>query len=346
MKALRDLPRVLLRYLKALLYGWIVGLARLIRRCRWRRRAAREDRIGERGFSHVHCAPVPERIYRRPDPLIYSQQQLMAEGLGVTWDNPDIQLLRGGVPVSSSELVADEEYEVEITVWNGSTEAPAAGLPVRLSYLDFGIGAAALPVGETTVDLPVKGAPGHPATASLAWRTPPTPGHYCLRAELVWIDDANPANNVGQENTDVVAASSPARFDLTVRNTEKRRRRLRLEADAYTPPPLPPCSEEEQGPDREERDWPEENERRREARRQRRCRKRDTLARHERSRFPIPDGWTVRFDDPEPVLGAEETRKIAVEIEPPPEFMGSQPINVNAFAETGPAGGVTVYVER
>ena len=37
------------------------------------------------GRSSVH---LPSTIYKRPDPLIYSQYFLMSKGLAVTWDNP------------------------------------------------------------------------------------------------------------------------------------------------------------------------------------------------------------------------------------------------------------------
>jgi hypothetical protein len=343
---LRELVRILGRYLRAIFFGWLSGIARILRRCRWRRRADREDRIGERGFSRTPCAPVSRRIYRRPDPLLYSQSYLMAQGLGVTWDNPDIQLLRDGFPVSSHDLIADEEYEVAITVWNGSNEAPVAGLPVKVSYLDFGIGALRIPIEETTVNLPVRGAPGHPATARVNWRTPSTPGHYCLLAELVWADDANPANNVGQENTRVVAATSPATFELAVRNAGKVERQIWLEADAYALPALPLCEPTDAKGEVVELDWLEEDERRRQEQRRRRGRREEALAQHRRDRFPLPEGWTVRFGDQKPLLGADEERLIPIEIEPTAEFHGRRPINLNAFTDSGPLGGVTIYVER
>src|SRR5215212_9149113 len=36
------------------------------------------------------CGRIPDPLIRRPDPCIYSQTYLMAQGLPVTWDNPDI----------------------------------------------------------------------------------------------------------------------------------------------------------------------------------------------------------------------------------------------------------------
>src|ERR1043165_3919071 len=142
----------------------------------------------------------------------------MSMGLAVTWDNPDIQLFRGGVPVSPSDLQPATDYEVRIKVWNGSYDAPAIGLTVELSFLSFGIGLTSTAVGSDTIDLGPKVSATAPAFASITWKTPPTPGHYCLQARLVWPDDANPSNNMGQKNTQVVQAHSPAVVDFAVRN--------------------------------------------------------------------------------------------------------------------------------
>lgn len=82
-------------------------------------------------------------VYRQPDPLIYSQQYLQSLGLAVTWHNPDIHLERPsapGVEVDSNKLDPDTEYVVVAHVWNSSTTAAAVDMPVKLSYLSFGIG--------------------------------------------------------------------------------------------------------------------------------------------------------------------------------------------------------------
>jgi hypothetical protein len=147
--------------------------------------------------------PPPQVVHKRADPLLYSQRYLMSKGLAVTWDNPDIDLYRGGVLVPPGSLEPDTEYDVIVRVWNGSYDAPAPGLPVHLSFLSFGIGTTSTAVGKTYVDLGVKGSAAHPAFAHLTWRTPVTPGHYCLQAFLDWPDDANRENNLGQKNTTV-----------------------------------------------------------------------------------------------------------------------------------------------
>jgi hypothetical protein len=188
--------------------------------------------------SARRCIPVHEKVYRRPDPLIYSQQYLMAQGLAVTWDNPDISIRQAGVAVLPHALLPDTDYEIVARIWNGSTNAPAVHLPVRFSYLSFGIGTLKNAIDETFVNLGAKGSPSCPAFASVKWRTPNAPGHYCLQVELLWSEDANPLNNLGQTNTDVQPLSSPeATFVLAVGNDAKQRRLLRFEADGYEIPP-------------------------------------------------------------------------------------------------------------
>ena len=85
-----------------LLLVWIAGLIGLVRTLvdLWQRQLAQSQ--GTRAKSPVDCLFIPPKIYRRPDPLIYDQYYLMAQGLAVTWDNPDIQLYdKIGNPVSS-----------------------------------------------------------------------------------------------------------------------------------------------------------------------------------------------------------------------------------------------------
>ncbi len=209
----------------------LVALVRLLRPCLTRRPTP--DRPADSGT-------IPERAYRQPDPLIYSQFWLQQRGLAVTWQNPDIHLELGSAPgaaVDSSALLPDTEYRISARIWNGSTDAPAVGVGVELSYLDFGIGGLSVPIGSTDVDLGVKGAAGTPAVATVAWRTPATPGHYCLQANVIWPFDADPGNNLGQHNIDVRPLNSPtARFTVPVRNPGRRPMAVRLGVDAYALP--------------------------------------------------------------------------------------------------------------
>lgn len=260
---------------------------------------------------------VPSWAYRRPDPLIYSQAYLQKLGFAVTWDNPDITVERGGVPVNPHELEPDTSYEVIARIWNGSTSGPAADLPVSVSYLDFGIGTVAVPVGATAVDLPVKGASGCPAFARVPWTTPATPGHYCLQVSLQWPDDAEPGNNLGQSNTDVRPLNSPrATSSFALRNDAGHERRLRLTADAYVIPEPLPCDERPRGE--------------------------QIRHRHDPAAHPVPDDWSVEINPQEADLGPGESVEVGVVVEAPAGFSGRKTFNVNAWAGEELVGGVTL----
>ena len=168
--ALRELfPRLLLTYVALLVLFGLVCLSRLI--ASWWRQLCREasgDPKGQGSVGHQGAprVKVPPSIYKKPDPLIYSQSYLMSLGLGVTWDNPDVHLELGGVAVPSHDLQPATTYGVKANIWNSSMEAPAVNLLVRFYYLSFGIGAARTFIGETHVDLAVKGSPMLPAVAN------------------------------------------------------------------------------------------------------------------------------------------------------------------------------------
>lgn len=335
MKALRALWSFLVFVARTLAYGWLLALIDLLRRlCEILHRLSKRPSGRARKLSPNLCNPISEPAFRRPDPLIYSQGELMALGLAVTWDNPDIVLRRNGVAVPSSQLDPDTEYEVVGRIWNGSTDAPVAALPVRFSYLSFGIGAQSHPIGVTAVSLGVKGGPDHPAFARMLWTTPAVAGHYCLQILLEPVDDSNFANNLGQENTEVGAAHSPAGFEFLLRNTGEREEVFRFELDAYAIPEPPPCGERPSvAPVRPPLGLgmlPQHA----------------VPARHDRASHPVPDGWAVVLDPSEPRLAPDAEITVRVTVTPPDTFRGRQPLNVNAFDERGFVGGVTLYVER
>jgi hypothetical protein len=286
---------------------------------------------------------IPSDIYKRPDPLIYSQYFLMAQGLAVTWDNPDIWLEKvdpanpdkpSGIVVPSHEVNANVEYFVVARIWNGSVDAPAVDLPVVFSYLTFGIGITSTAIGTTKVDLPAKGLPGCPALANIKWRTPPTAGHYCLQVLLIWPDDAEPGNNLGQENVNVKALNSPhAAFDFPVRNATRNREQIRLEADAYTLRARPRCEPKREpvlGPSL----TPQEIARQR----------RNARTEHGKGNFPLPPGWQVKLIPAAFVLAPGETRMVTADVTAPDGFKGEQVINVHAFMGEQLLGGVTLRV--
>jgi hypothetical protein len=306
-------------------------------------------RMGKNEGSHGSCCiDLPPVVLKRADPLIYDQYYLMSMGLAVTWDNPDVQLFRGGVLVSPSDLQPATDYEVRIRAWNGSYDAPAIGLPVELSFLSFGIGATNTAVGSDTVDLGPKASATAPAFASITWTTPPTPGHYCLQARLVWPDDANPSNNLGQKNTQVVRAHSPAVMDFAVRNDAGVRREFHFEADSYVIPPVPVCPPAP-APEPTPRDRAAAATQGRLA--ESKVRWAATLATQGYGRFPLGPGWTVAFEPSHPSLGPDEQINVRATIEPPAVLTGRHAVNVHGFARpagrsTVLAGGVTLLVER
>ncbi len=221
---LRDwLPAMLRLYLLALALLGLIAAAHVGRRlvsklCRKRG----GDPKGQGSESHPpsRVLKLPPRTYKRPDPRIYSQTWLMARGLAVTWDNPDIALFDGAAKAQPHALAPAHAYRIRARIWNGSPEAPAVNMFVRFAYLDFGIGGARTILGETPVDLPAKGAPGLPAIAEMAWTTPATPGHYCVQVEL-------------------------AKFAFTLRNDSPVPRALALRMDAYRIPSPTTCDARE-----------------------------------------------------------------------------------------------------
>lgn len=353
MSVLRALLRLPLRFLLILLYillfRWVLDFIDIIRRLIAKHRRnedLRDDRRGRPLRCRPRCVVVPPAAYKRADPLIYSQQYLAEQGLAVTWNNPDIQLYENGLPVSSSDLKPSTTYEIDARIWNNSLEAPAVGMPAEFAVQSFGVGGALTAIGTQIVDVPVKGAPGHPAHARQTWTTPATPGHYCLKVRLVWADDANPKNNLGQENTNVKTAASPAVFEFPVRNEDTIRKTVQMKADAYRIPPNPPCDRK---PDKKDSD-------RRHAKHRQMGTfvppsERDadwtlTRVRHDPAAFPIPVGWSVRIEPVEFVLAADATQNVTVTITPPDDFRGQQPFNVNAFYGEDLLGGVTLIVAK
>lgn len=304
--------RTFLAYVRVLLYGWVVSLARLLKLLFHHRKHCK---------PRTHCVPVDHPAFVRPDPLLYSQRHLLAQGLAVTYDNPDITLFRNGVPVGSDNLQAGTKYVVQARIWNDSFDAPVVNMPVHFSFLSFGVGMQSNPIGSVTADVGVKGGASQPSFVSMEWTTPAAPGHYCLEVLLDPADDRDRSNNLGQENTNVAAAQSPATFEFSLRNNTGRPQRYRFETDAYRIPPRGPCPPSL--PPLERR-----------------------LEAHRRGQHPVPAGFNVIIQPAAPSLAVDETITVRVTIDPPPEFTGRQPFNVNAYHQHGFAGGVTLIVEK
>jgi hypothetical protein len=162
------------------------------------------------------CVYIPERIINRPDPCIYSQFLLMQLNLPVTWDNPDVAIFLNGVEQYTYDLTVDTEYDVVITVHNSSRDKPALGTRVEVRWIEFGAGAQIRhPIATLTANVPT-----WPGTDNVAtkWRTPASPGHYCIEVELFHPKDGNPSNNRGWNNTQVKAAASEVRTPVRIFN--------------------------------------------------------------------------------------------------------------------------------
>lgn len=336
MKNVKALLHFLAAIVMTVLYQWVLRLMALCEQIRERCRIAEVNSrlpVRQQRAAKQPCVPISDPAYKRPDPMIYAQYYLMKQGLAVTWDNPDIELRQGGVVVPSHQLQPDTVYDVVARIWNNSTEAPVVGLPVWFSFLSFGAGTQSHPIGMTHVNLGVKGGPNHPAFATVKWKTPATPGHYCLQTRFEWVDDINPENNLGQENTDVGAAHSPVEFRFQLRNDSRERRTYRFDVDTYTIPPLDPCGESPPPPP-EPSPW----------------RPPGTVAnvpaKHDRRNYPVPPGWDVTLQPMAPVLAAGDEITVVLTITPPAAFRGRQAFNVHAFHRGGLAGGISVTVER
>jgi hypothetical protein len=162
------------------------------------------------------CVVFPGHVIRKPDPCIYSQFLLMQLGQPVTWDNPDVRILLNGVEQYTYDLTAGTEYDLEITVHNASRDKPADGTTVDVRWIEFGAGAQIRhPIAALLANVPIW--PGT-SVVTTKWRTPDTPGHYCIEVELSHGNDGNPANNRGWNNTQVHAASSPVDRSVRVFN--------------------------------------------------------------------------------------------------------------------------------
>ncbi len=316
--------------LQVIAYRWIFSLIDLCKRAleAWRKFCEFLKLPHPKQEELADCTVVNTPSFHRPDPCIYSQDYLLKLGLAVTWDNPDIVLRKGGVIVTEHDLLPATEYEIDATVWNNSYDAPAFGLKVLFSFLSFGVATVETAIGQTFVNLGVKGGVNHPANARMKWKTPPSAGHFCLKVVLSWIDDANPGNNVGQNNLNVVAPQSPAEFTFRLRNAADREEKFGFEVDTYAIPNAPSCPARLEQADKQ--------------RFSERLKKIQAV--HDKANFPVPADWKVEISPDQPLLDPDEEIDVNVKITPPGGFAGSKPFNVNARQGDKYAGGVTLIV--
>jgi hypothetical protein len=298
-------------------------IRRFVEVCRRRKADHRGER--ERKAAETRCVPIQDPAFVRPAPLVYSQPWLSAHGFNVTWDNPDFGIFHLGTPVSSHALLPATDYEVVVRVWNASVDAPVVDMPVHLSYLSFGMGTVSHAVATRSVDVGVKGGAKCPAFVTIPWTTPPEPGHYCLQALLDPVDDVDFGNNLGQHNTQVAIATSPATFAFALHNATGKERTYSFVVDTYELGTPKPCIGRSDGAYLEEQ-----------------------RAAH-RGDHPLPPGWDVLITPNHPTLANGTGVSVTVVITPPSAFTGTKVINVHGYYHDLPddhlAGGVTVTVQ-
>ncbi len=297
----------------------------------------REDEV-------LPCLPIPSGVWLQPDAYLYSQPALMAMGIAVTWDNPDVRIVDGtGASIGSHDLLPSTDYRIQATIHNRSAAAPAPGMPVLFAPMGFGAGAPLMkPIG-TTIDLPVQGAPGEPALAEVLWTTPATPGHYCIVIAAVWPDDANPSDNIGQHNTVIRDAAPRQRLIIKfpVFGPTDGRAKLFAAVDAYTLP-REPVHPGEAGPitiaNRPSDGRLTDDERLAEI-----------VAANARGRFPPPDAWQAKVTPGEVDLEAGAQLELEFETTVPSDAISGAQQRFNVVvtnADTaGLVGGVTVVVQ-
>lgn len=285
----------------------------------------------------MHCLPIPAGVWLQPDAFLYSQRYLMSLGIAVTWDNPDVTLTEmGGAVVGSHDLQPSTEYRVTALIHNKAATAPAPGLPVVFTLIAFGAGGATRQtIGIVTIDLPVRAAPGEPAAASVVWRTPPAPDHYCIEIDAAWPDDALPIDNVGQHNTVVRNAAPGHRVSLRVpvfRSAMHAARlspaRMRVRLDGYVLPERPLLRAEGEG--------------------------RDALAKriadaNRPERFPAHRQWNATLSAQELVIEGDAEAGVDFEaIVPSDAASGTEQrfnISVSDFESGACIGGATIIVQ-
>ena len=132
--ALQEFVVGILRLILFIIVFLLVLLLKLWECVRW---LLHTKNLFEEEVKEEECGAVPDPLIRRPDPCIYSQSFLMAQGLPVTWDNPDIWMAPaadpGSIEPDSYHLKDNTDYIVSVQAHNASTD-PAINVKVRLVY--------------------------------------------------------------------------------------------------------------------------------------------------------------------------------------------------------------------
>jgi hypothetical protein len=308
-KGIKVLIALILFFLRRIIEFWIEVL------CRRR----------ERSETDICCTDPPPDIRARTDPYIYSQYWLWLRGMAYIWDNPDFTIIDQvtGNPVDNHHLDGNHDYRVQALIHNGSMMT-AFGTKVAFQVLEFGAGGPVVaPLGSVILDVPAAGT----NVAEVLWHTPPG-GHNCLQAIISHVDDANPLNNVGQHNTDIVqGAGATKALKFVVHNTSNAAKAVEMRMDAYKLPaePMRPRDEKERTSLRYLRRLQDANDVR---------------------KFPVPEFLDATLSHVRLELGAGATQEVTLELTDPPPGTGEIGVNVHAVAGEELIGGITAYVGK
>jgi hypothetical protein len=151
LKALRSILAAIVGIVLTLLFDLWPALQRLIKALQVLIRKLLGTAAGELPPVQASCVPIRHPSMKRPDPMIYDQYYLMSLGLAVSWRNPDIQILQGGVAVASAyDLSPSTTYTIRATIYNASTTGVVYNMPVVFSYLSFGVTTQSHPIPGPT----------------------------------------------------------------------------------------------------------------------------------------------------------------------------------------------------
>ena len=100
-------------------------------------------------YGKSTCCVSLEKPPDKPDPAIYTQQEIISQGMMPTWNNPDI-ITNHWDPWTLDKIPT-------ATVRNLSGTVGAINVQVTFSYAQFGIGFNRIPVASHVINLPPGG---------------------------------------------------------------------------------------------------------------------------------------------------------------------------------------------
>ena len=170
------------------------------------------DLYGVNVFMVRTANPIDLAIYSQWDSSTWTRFPNIDH---VTWNNPDIQLYEGTVPIESNNLSVNKTYKIQAKIVNNSSFT-AQSAKVIFKWALYGAGQnsqAWTDIDTVTVNVP----PGGAYAEITDWK-PPSTGHVCLRVHIYHVEDIEDSNNIGQENCHVGIATSPAKVPFVIYN--------------------------------------------------------------------------------------------------------------------------------